>query len=44
MLHYMQIQLEHGLAHHLPDYEQLVTTPTGLKKVTRWVIEWGVLG
>ncbi len=29
---------------HLPDYKQLVTTPTGLKKVTRWVIERGMLG
>ena len=28
----------------LPDYKQLVTTPTGLKKVTRWVIERGMLG
>ncbi len=28
----------------LPDYKQLVTTPTGLKKVTRWVIERGILG
>ncbi len=28
----------------LPDYKQLVTTPTGLKKVTRWVIEMGMLG
>jgi hypothetical protein len=25
----------------LPDYNQLVTTSTGLKKVTRWVIEKG---
>jgi hypothetical protein len=24
--------------------QQLVTTPTGLKKVTRWVIERGMLG
>jgi hypothetical protein len=29
---------------NLPDYKQLVTTPTGLKKVTRWVIERGMLG
>ncbi len=29
---------------HLPDYKQLVTTLTGLKKVTRWVIERGMLG
>jgi hypothetical protein len=29
---------------HLPDYKQLVTTPAGLKKVTRWVIERGILG
>jgi hypothetical protein len=28
----------------LQDYKQLVTTPTGLKKVTRWVIERGMLG
>jgi hypothetical protein len=28
----------------LPDYKQLVTTSTGLKKVTRWVIEKGMLG
>jgi hypothetical protein len=28
----------------LPHYKQLVTTPTGLKKVTRWVIERGMLG
>jgi hypothetical protein len=28
----------------LPDYKQLVTTPIGLKKVTRWVIEKGLLG
>jgi tubulin alpha len=28
----------------LPDYKQLVTTLTGLKKVTRWVIERGMLG
>jgi hypothetical protein len=29
---------------HQPDYKQLVTIPTGLKKVTRWVIERGMLG
>jgi hypothetical protein len=29
---------------HLPDYKQRVTSPTGLKKVTRWVIESGMLG
>ncbi len=29
---------------HLPDYKQLVTTLTGIKKVTRWVIEKGTLG
>ncbi len=28
----------------LPDYKQLVTTPTGLKKVTRWVTDRGMLG
>jgi hypothetical protein len=28
----------------LPDYGQLVTTLTGLKMVTRWVIERGMLG
>jgi hypothetical protein len=28
----------------LLDYKQLVTTPTGLKKVTRWVIKRGMLG
>ena len=28
----------------LLDYRQLVTTPTCLKKVTRWVIERGMLG
>jgi hypothetical protein len=28
----------------LPDYKQLVTTPTGLKKVTRWMIKRGMLG
>jgi hypothetical protein len=34
-----------GLLPGLPsDYKQLVTTPTGLKKVTRWVIEMGMLG
>jgi hypothetical protein len=27
----------------LPDYKQLVTTPTGLKKVTKWVFERGCL-
>ncbi len=27
----------------LPDYKQLAKTPTGLKKVTRWVIERGCL-
>ncbi len=29
---------------HLPGYKQLVTTPTGLKKVTRWVFERAMLG
>jgi hypothetical protein len=29
---------------HVPDYKQLVTTPAGLKKVIRWVIEIGLLG
>jgi hypothetical protein len=29
---------------HLPVYKQLVTTPIGLKKVTRFVIERGMLG
>jgi hypothetical protein len=29
---------------HPPDYKQLVTTPTGLKKVTRCVIVRGMLG
>jgi hypothetical protein len=28
----------------LPDYKQLVTIATGLKKVTTWVIERGMLG
>jgi hypothetical protein len=28
----------------LPDYKQLLTTLTGLKKVTRWVIERRMLG
>jgi hypothetical protein len=27
----------------LSDYKQLVTTPSGLKKVTRWVIKRGLL-
>ncbi len=29
---------------HLPDFKQLLTTPTGLQKVTKWVIERGILG
>ncbi len=29
---------------HLPDNKQLVTAQTGLKKVTSWVIERGMLG
>ncbi len=28
----------------LPDYKQLLTTPEGLQKVTRWVIQRGILG
>jgi hypothetical protein len=32
---------DHG---HLPDFKQLLTTPTGLQKVTKWVIERGILG
>jgi hypothetical protein len=26
------------------DYKQLVTTPTGLKEITRWVIKKRMLG
>ncbi len=29
---------------HLPDCKQLLTTPTGLQKVTKWVIKRGILG
>jgi hypothetical protein len=29
---------------HLPDFKQLLTTPTGIQKVTKWVIERGILG
>jgi hypothetical protein len=29
---------------HLPDFKQLLTTPTGLQKVTKWVIQRGILG
>jgi hypothetical protein len=29
---------------HLPDFKQPLTIPTGLQKVTKWVIERGILG
>jgi hypothetical protein len=29
---------------HLPDCRQLLTTPAGLQKVTKWAIERGILG
>jgi hypothetical protein len=29
---------------HLPDYRKLVTPHTGFKKITKWVIERGMLG
>jgi hypothetical protein len=28
----------------LPDFKQLLSTPDGLQKVTKWVIQRGILG
>jgi hypothetical protein len=29
---------------HLPDFKKLLTTPSGLQKVSKWVIQRGILG